>query len=410
MKLSFNVEKELENCKTIEDISGKNGLLKRMLKEMTEQILEAELSDHLGYDKYSTEGHNSGNSRNGKNSKTVNTDFGEMDLNTPRDRNGTYDPQLVKKRQTDITDFDEKVISMYSKGMTVRDIQEHVKDYYGVDVSPTLLSNITDKVVALATEWQSRSLEGVYAIVFFDAIHYKVRNSDGKVVSKAAYTCLGVDTEGHKDVLGLWIGENEGAHYWLGVMNELKNRGVEDILIACVDGLKGFPDAINAVFPDAQIQVCVVHMIRNSLKYVGSKYQKEFISDLKKVYKAPSLSTAENELKQLGDKWGKKYPLAISPWQNNWEHISTYFKYPEHIRKIIYTTNAVEGLHRQLRKVTKNRSLFPNDEALLKLLYLAVKGVSRKWTSPLQNWALTISQLTIIFGDRMKIKNGVYTV
>ena len=404
MRLTFDVEEALSHCKTLEDISGKNGLLKRMLKEMTEQILEAELSEHLGYDKHSPEGNNSGNSRNGKTAKTVRSGFGEVYLETPRDRNGTFEPAIVKKRQNDISDFDEKIISMYAKGMTVRDIQEHIKDFYGVEVSPTTISNITDKVMSLAAEWQSRPLSTVYAIVFFDAIHYHVRQ-EGKVVNKAAYTCLGVDLKGHKDVLGIWVGENEGAHYWLSIMNELKNRGIEDILIACVDGLKGFPDAISSAFPKTETQLCIVHMIRNSLKYVGSKYQKEFIADLKMVYKAPSEDKASYELDKLTAKWGQKYPLAVNPWKNHWNHVSTFFKFPEHIRKIIYTTNAVEGLHRQLRKVTKNRSVFPNDEALTKILFLAIQDVMKKWSMPLANWALTISQLAVMYEGRFNLES-----
>jgi putative transposase len=356
----------------------------------------------LGYEKHSAEGNNSGNNRNGKTAKTVRSDFGEVKIETPRDRNGTFEPTIVKKRQSDISDFDEKIISMYAKGMTVRDIQEHIKDIYGVEVSPTTISNITDKVMSLAAEWQGRPLSPVYAIVFFDAIHYHVRH-EGKVVNKAAYTCLGVDLKGRKDVLGLWVGENEGAHYWLGIMNELKNRGIEDILIACVDGLKGFPEAINSAFPKAEIQLCIVHMIRNSLKYVGSKYQKEFIADLKTVYKAPSEDKASFELEKLIAKWGQKYPLAVNPWKNHWTHVSTFFKYPEHIRKLIYTTNALEGLHRQLRKVTKNRSVFPNDEALTKILYLAIQDVMNKWTMPLANWALTISQLAVMYEGRFDL-------
>lgn len=402
MELTFDIKAEMAKCKTMEDITGKNGLFKRMLKEITEQMLEAEMTEHLGYEKHSPEGRNSGNSRNGHTGKTVRTGFGEVPLETPRDRQGTFEPQLVKKGQSDITEFDEKIISMYAKGMTTRDIQEHVKDFYGVDISPTFVSNVTDKIIDLAAQWRARPLESLYPIVFFDAIYYKVRQ-DGRIVSKAAYTCLGIDQKGHKDVLGIWIGEKEGAHYWLGVLNELKNRGVEDILIACVDGLKGFPEAIAQVYPGAETQLCVVHLIRNSIKYVGSKYQKEFMRDLKQVYKAPSLESAEAALESLASKWGEKYPLAVRPWKANWANASTYFKYPDHIRKIVYTTNAVEALHRQLRKVTKNRSMFPNDEALAKMLYLAIKGVARKWTSPIRDWALTISQLAVFFEGRVKL-------
>jgi putative transposase len=404
MKISFDVEKEMGKCRTMEDITGKNGLLKRMLKEMTEQILEAEMAEHLGYEKHAALGDGSGNSRNGVSTKKVRSDFGDMGLETPRDRNGSFEPQLVKKRQRDISDFDEKIISMYAKGMTVRDIQDHVKEQYGTEISATLVSGITDKVMDLAQEWQQRALEKTYAVVFFDAIHYKVR-SEGKVITKAAYTCLGIDLCGHKEVLGLWVGENEGAHYWLGIMNELKNRGVEDILIACVDGLKGFPEAIHAGYPRTEIQLCIVHMIRNSLKYVAAKYQKEFMADLKKVYKAPAENIAATELEKLTEKWGAKYPLAVNPWKSHWVNVSTYFKFPEPIRKLIYTTNALEGLHRQLRKVTKNRSLFPTDDALRKILFLAIGDIQKKWTSPLHNWAQTISQLSIFFEGRIGLES-----
>lgn len=397
MELSFNVQNELAKCKDFPEI---NSLLKRMLKEATEQVLDAEMENHLGYDKHSPAGKNSGNSRNGKSKKNVFSDLGDFELETPRDRNGEFEPKLVKKRQTDISEIDEKIISMYAKGMTTRDIQGHFKEIYGADISPTAISNITDKVIELIHEWQSRPLARQYAIVFFDAIHYKVRQ-DGKVISKAAYTCLGVGTNGYKQVLGMWVGENEGAHYWLGIMNELKNRGVGDILIACVDGLKGFPEAINSVFPKTDIQLCIVHMIRNSIKYVSSKFQKEFMADLKNVYKATAEEKASFELDKLIEKWGKKYPLAVNPWKNHWQHVSTYFKYSDDIRRIIYTTNAVEGLHRQLRKVTKNRSLFPNDESLLKILFLAIRDVEKKWSSPLQNWSLTISQLSVMFEGRV---------
>jgi len=401
MELSFNVQEELGKCKDFVEI---NGLLKRMLKEATEQILEAEMDNHLGYEKHSVAGNNSGNSRNGKNKKTVVSDMGNFELETPRDRNGEFEPKLVKKRQTDISDIDEKVISMYARGMTTRDIQSHFQEIYGAEISPAAISMITDKVLGLVQEWQSRPLNRQYAIVFFDAIHYKVRQ-DSKVVNKAAYTCLGVGTDGHKHVLGMWVGEHEGSHYWLGIMNELKNRGVEDILIACVDGLKGFPEAIKTVYPQTDIQLCVVHMIRNSVKYVSSKYQKEFVTDLKKVYQSPAEENARYELDKLIEKWGKKYPLAVNPWKTHWENVSTFFKYPEDVRKIIYTTNAVEGLHRQLRKVTKNRASFPNDEALLKMLFLAVRNVEKKWTSPLQNWSLTISQLSVMFEGRVILEN-----
>lgn len=399
--LSF-LEKELANAKTMDDLMGQNGVIKKLLKTMTERIIQNEMDEHLGYDKNSSELKDTTNRRNGKSKKNVRTGFGDMELETPRDRDSSFEPQLVKKRTRDITKIENQIISMYAKGMTTRDIQSHLYEIYGTEISPTYISNATELVMQLAQEWQNRPLDEVYPIVFFDAIHYKVRQ-EGKVISKAAYTCLGIKTDGRKEALGLWIGENEGAHYWLGVINELKNRGVKDILIACVDGLKGFPDAINAVFPKTQIQLCIIHMIRNSVKYIGSKYQKEFCADLKNIYRAPSETAGKEELKKLEDKWLEKYPLAVNPWRNHWENLSTFFQYPEEIRKIIYTTNAVEAVHRQLRKVTKNRASFPNDDALTKILFLAIRDISKKWTMPVQNWALTISQLSIIFEGRLNI-------
>lgn len=398
--LTFDITKELEKCKTIEDLMGKNGVMKRMVKEMTERLLESEMNEHLGYEKHESSGRNSGNSRNGTSEKTVRSDFGDIPLGIPRDRNGEFSPQLVKKGQMDISSFDEKIISMYGKGMTTRDIQDHITDLYGIEISPGTISNITDKVMSVAAEWQSRPLASLYPIVYFDAIHYKVREN-GKIVSKAAYTALGIDVYGKKDILGIWIGEAEGAHFWLGVVNELKNRGIVDILIACVDGLKGFPEAITTVYPTVEIQLCIVHMIRNSLKFIGSKNQKEFMKQLKTVYKAPSEKGALDALDDLELTWGDKYPIVIKSWRTNWANLATFFKYPEAIRRIIYTTNAVEGLHRQFRKVTKNRSIFPNDEALQKMLYLASRDITKKWTMSVPNWSLAISQLSIMFEGRL---------
>ncbi len=401
-KGKVDISEELKKCKTIEDLTGKDGLFKKILKDFTEEVLDEEMKQYLGYPKYDATGKNSGNNRNGKSTKTVRSNFGEMELSTPRDRNGQFDPKLVKKYQRDISDLDNKIISMYAKGMTVRDIQVHVEDLYGAEISPAQISIITDKVMDLVTEWQSRSLNNVYPIVFFDAIHYKIREN-AKVLLKAAYTCLGIDLNGRREILGIWIGQSEGAHFWLNVCNELKNRGVEDILVACVDGLKGFPEAIAAVFPKAEIQSCIIHQIRNSLKYVSWKNQKAFIADLKLVYKAPTLGKAEAELENLSSKWNDQYPLVIKSWKSNWPLLSTYFKYPQEIRKIIYTTNAVEQLHRQFRKVTKNRGLFPNDEALLKMLFLASRDIEKKWTKSIQNWSFTISQLAIIFNGRIQL-------
>ena len=360
----FNYEEELKKCKTLADVMGPDGIIKKMLKGVIENILQAELEQHVGHAKHAKKEGGFANSRNGYTEKTVRSSVGEVELVVPRDRNGSFEPQVVKKYQKDVGAFDEKIISMYAKGMTTRDIQEHVKDIYGAEISPTMVSMITDKVEGLIAEWQNRVLASVYAVVYFDAIHYKIRDN-GKIVSKAAYTCLGIDADGRKDLLGLWIGENEGARFWATVFSEIKARGVSDILIACIDGLKGLPDALKAVFPQTEVQLCIVHMIRNSMKFVGSKNQKEFMLDLKAVYQAASLEAASNALDRLDAKWGKIYPLAVNPWINHWGNVSSYFKYPPELRRIIYTTNAVEALHRQFRKVTKNRSVLPNDSQSL---------------------------------------------
>jgi putative transposase len=393
---------DLSKAKTYEDLMGKEGAIKKLIAKSLEQMLEAELTEQLGYEKYSPVGKNSGNNRNGKTHKTLKNDNGEIELTVPRDRNGEFDPIIVKKYEKTIGPIEEKIISMYAKGMTTRDIQSHITELYGLDISPTLVSNITNKIVHLAEEWQNRPLEKKYPIVFFDAIHYKIRDESRKVTSKAAYTCLAVDIEGHKDLLGLWIGEAEGANFWLNVLTELKNRGVEDIFIACIDGLKGFPEAINTAFPKTEIQLCVIHQIRNTLKYVASKDQKVFMKELREVYKASTEEAALSNLDSLEEKWGGKYSLAIKSWRNNWEILATFFKYPQEIRTVIYTTNAVEAVHRQFRKVTKSKSLFPNDDALKKMLYLAYRDLSKKWTMPIWNWAIVLSHFSIYFNDRFQ--------
>ena len=395
------LEKDLTDVKTYEDLMGKNGAIKKLIKSSLENLLETELTEHLGYDKNSPEGNNSGNNRNGKTYKTIKTDEGQIELTIPRDCNATFDPIIVKKYEKTLGPIEDKIISMYSKGMTTRDIQSHVEEMYGLEVSPTTISNITDSIIAHAKEWQNRPLAEVYPIVFFDAIHYKVRE-DGKVASKAAYTCLALDLEGKKDMLGIWVGQSEGANYWLGIMTELRNRGVQDILIAAVDGLKGFPDAIESVFPGCEVQQCVIHQIRNTIRYVASKNQKEFMKDLKLVYTAPTEEAALLELDNLDIKWGEKYPYPIKSWRNNWNNLAVFFKYPAEIRKMIYTTNAVENLHRQFRKVTKNRALFPNDDALVKMLFLAYRDIAKKWTMPVPNWAFVFSQFSIRFEERLK--------
>ncbi len=401
-KEKLNFDSELKKCKTMDDLIGKNGLLQKLIGGMVEQLLEQEMAEHLGYEKHNTAGYLSGNSRNGRTTKTVNSSYGDIDLEVPRDRNGTYEPKLVKKRERSIGSFDEKVISMYAKGMTTRDIREHVLELYGTEISPTTVSNITDKVLSVAQEWQSRPLEQIYPVVFMDAIHYKVKVKD-RIVSKAAYTCLGVNADGKKEVLGLWIGENEGAKFWLGVCSELNNRGVKDIFIACVDGLKGFPEAIKEVFPETEIQLCVVHLIRNSIKYIPHKYLKEFIADLKTIYQAPSLSAAEVNLLKTQEKWEPRYSLSIASWVKNWEHIQTFFQFPKQIRKLIYTTNSVESLHSQFRKVTKNRRVFPTDNSLLKLLFLSVESISKKWNMPVRAWKEAVSHFALLYSERFDI-------
>jgi len=393
---------DLSKAKSYEDLMGKEGAIKKLLSKSLEQMLESELTEQLGYERYSPAGKNNGNSRNGKTHKTLKNDNGEIEITVPRDRNGEFDPIIVKKYERTIGPIENKIISMYAKGMTTRDIQSHIQELYGLDVSATLISNITDKIVNLAVEWQNRPLEGIYPIVFFDAIHYKVKDESKKVISKAAYTCLGVDLSGRKDLLGLWVGEAEGANFWLSVLTELKNRGVQEILIACIDGLKGFPDAIATIFPKTEIQLCVIHQIRNTLKYIASKDQKEFMKQLKTVYSAPTEEAALENLKELEEKWSKKYSLALKSWRANWNNLSTFFKYPEEIRTVIYTTNAVEAVHRQFRKVTKAKSLFPNDDALKKMLYLAYRDLSKKWTMPIRNWSIVISNFSIIFEERLE--------
>lgn len=401
-KMIEQLKADLSKAKTYEDLMGKDGAIKKLISKSLEQMLESELTEQLGYERYSPVGKNNGNSRNGKTHKTLKNDNGEIEIAVPRDRNGEFDPIIVKKYERTIGPIENKIISMYAKGMTTRDIQSHIQELYGLDVSATLISNITDKIVNLAIEWQNRPLEGIYPIVFFDAIHYKVRDDSKKVISKAAYTCLGVELSGRKDLLGLWIGEAEGANFWLSVLTELKNRGVKDILIACIDGLRGFPEAITTVFPKTEIQLCVIHQIRNTLRYVASKDQKEFMKQLKTVYSAPTEEAALENLKELEDKWSKKYSLALKSWRANWTNLSTFFKYPEEIRTVIYTTNAVEAVHRQFRKVTKARSLFPNDDALKKMLYLAYRDLSKKWTMPIRNWSIVLSNFSINFEERLE--------
>lgn len=386
------------NMKTTDDISA---MLKDMFSETLQEMMEAELDTTLGYVKNKDADKATENRRNGHSKKTVVSEFGESEVNIPRDRNGEHEPLIVKKHQKNLTGIEEQIIALYSKGMTVRDIQDHLNQMYGVEVSPTLISNVTNKLMPIIKEWQNRPLERIYAAVFLDAIHYKVRQ-EGAIVNKAAYMVIGIDMDGRKDVLGMWIGEHETSKFWLVVLNELRNRGVQDILICCVDNLRGFSEAISACFPETEIQKCVVHQIRNSIKYVSYKDVKKVLADLRPVYTAASEPLALDALEGFESTWGGKYPLIISSWRTNWAELSTFFKYPPEIRKIIYTTNMIESYHRQLRKVTKGKSIFPNDESLQKMLYLATMDVLRRWTGRVQNWGQILLQLSIFFPDKVK--------
>ena len=390
----------IEQLKSGQSLTGKGGILTPLIKEILEAALEGEMDSHLSDCKLD----NLPNRRNGKLTKTMKTDTGSFELSTPRDRDSSFEPDIVKKRQTVLNEsLDNKILSLYALGMSYEAIGDHLTEMYGLEVSPAKISQITDRLIPVITEWRNRPLETVYPIVFLDAMHFKVR-VDGKVSSKAFYSVLGVNKSGVKDILGLYLSENEGAHFWLGVLNDLRARGIEDILIASIDGLKGFPEAIATVFPKTEIQLCVVHQIRNSLKYVVSKDQKAFMVDLKLVYQATSKDLAEHHLLELDEKWGKKYPAVIKSWNANWEALSQYFKYPEALRRIIYTTNIVEGFHRQVRKYTKNKGAFTSENALLKLIYCACQKILEKSNQPMHNWALIASQLQIFFDGRLDLE------
>jgi transposase-like protein len=398
----FDVDKVtemLKNVKSLSDLTGKSGVIQEMIKGTVERILKGEQEAHLGYEPYKKGAKGPKNSRNGYSSKRVKTSSGEVAIDVPRDRDGTFEPKFIAKHQSFDPDLEKRVTGMYARGMSVRDIGEQLEEFYGVAVSPSLISKITDHVLDGIQAWQSRPLEDVYAVVFMDAIHYKIRH-DGKVVSKAAYTCLGISIEGKVDVLGIWLSEAEGAHFWQGVLSDLKARGVQDILIACVDGLKGFPKAIEAVFPKTQVQLCIVHQIRASLRYLSYKYHREFVADLKEVYRAENAEVAEEALIQLEDKWAAKCPHAVAGWRANWTHLATYFQFPAEVRKMIYTTNSVEAVHRQFRKVTKTKGAFPTDDALKKMLYLATLDLKGAFRSK-RDWPIMLGQLKIVFGDRV---------
>lgn len=385
------------DIKSIPDIQN---ALKDLFAETLQKLLEAEMDHNLGYEKQDDKNKQTDNRRNGYSSKRVRSEFGEIDLDIPRDRAGEFDPVIVKKYQKNITGIEDQIIALYAKGFSTRDIQDHLRQLYGIEASPTLISNITDKIMPMIKEWQNRPLHSIYAIVFMDAIHFNVKQ-DGMITKKAAYMTIGIDLEGRKDVLGIWIGENEAAKFWLSVLNELKNRGVQDILIVAVDNLTGFSEAVAACYPEAEIQKCIVHQIRNSIRYVSYKDVKKITSDLRPIYTASSEAAASEALNQFEAAWGEKYPLIVRSWRQNWAEIATFFKYPPEIRKLIYTTNIIESYRRQLRKVTKGKSIFPSDEALLKMLYLATQDVLRKWTGRIPNWGQILLQLSIFFPDKV---------
>ena len=392
-------KKFLEQFRSGKSLTGRGGAFAPLLKEFLETALRAELDEHLD----SEDPEEASNRKNGKVSKTLKTNDGEVELITSRDRNGSFEPSIVKKRETILADsLQDRIIGMYGIGMSLRDISAHIKEMYDMDISHDTLSSITERIMPLIKEWQGRPLDELYCIVWMDAIHYKVKDQ-GKAKSRAVYNILGINKEGKKDLLGVYVSESEGANFWLSVLTDLQNRGLKDILIACIDNLNGFEQAISGIFPRTEVQSCVVHQIRNSLKYVASKDQKTFLAELKPVYKATTKELAELNLEKLAEKWSKKYPVVIKSWQDNWHKLSTYFKYTEDVKRIIYTTNTIEGFHRQVRKVTKNKGVFPSDDALLKLVYLAYKNISKKWTQPLQNWSLTVSQLSIHFQGRLNL-------
>lgn len=402
--INFDYNEEVKKCKTIDDVIGKDGLVQRLIKDVLENILEVEMGEHLGRDKYDRQtdiDQDDRNYRNGYSKKTLRSSFGDVDLDVPRDRKAEFEPQIIKKYETVCNELDKKIISLYAKGMSTRDIQAEVEDLYGITLSPSMISKITDKVIATATEWQNRMLDEIYPIVYLDAMYFKVR-SNGKIVNKAVYICLGYTLEGYKDILGIWVDEAEGAKFWLSICNDLKNRGVKKILIACMDGLKGLPQAIKTVFPTVDIQTCIVHQIRNSIKYIASKDKKAFMKDLKEVYKAPTEDLALAQLDNLKEKWGSNYGMVIDYWYNNWNNLDTFFKFSPQIRKLIYTTNVLEGFNRQVRKFTKVRTIFPTDESLNKCVYLATMEIMEKWTQPIHNWGTTLAELSLYFEEQLK--------
>ena len=397
------IDNLLKDYKKPEDLIGENGLLRQLTKQLLERAMAAEMTEHVGYEKHDAGGNNSGNSRNGKSAKTMKGTFGTMPLEVPRDRNGTFEPQIIEKHQTRFTGFDENIISLYARGLSTREIQQHLEEIYQVEVSPALISSVTDEVLDEVKTWQNRQLDAVYPVVYLDAIQFKVRDN-GHVRNKAVYLAIAITVDGLKEVLGLWIAQTEGAKFWLQVVTELKNRGVSDILIACVDGLKGFPEAIESVFPQTEVQLCIVHLVRHSLKFVGWKQRKEVARDLKTIYTSATEAEAEQRLDEFSLKWDAKFPMIAKSWRSNWARVIPFFAHPAEIRKVIYPTNAIESLTMSLRKVTKARGSFPNDEAVFKLLYLALRNIAKKWTMPVQDWKAALNRFSIVYENRLPIE------
>jgi putative transposase len=392
----------LKDYKTPPDLFGEAGILKQLTTALIERALEAELSTHLGYEKHERKPNPESNSRNGYSQKTIQGDFGRAEISIPRDRQGEFEPLLVKKGQSRLSGLDEKIISLYARGMSVRDIQAQLQEMYGVEVSPTLISNVTEAVIDEVKQWQNRPLNAVYPITFLDCLVIKVREN-GRVINKSLYFALGVNMEGHKELLGMWISQNEGAKFWLSVLTEIRNRGVKDIFVACVDGLTGFPNAIETVFPHTQVQLCIVHMVRNSVAFVGYQHRKQVCADLKAIYGAATESEAEFNLELFAEKWDEQFPSISKSWRAHWQHIIPFFAFPAEIRKVIYTTNAIESMNSSLRKVIKSQQIFPTDEAAFKLVYLAMRNISKKWTMPIKDWKPALNRFAILFGDRLHV-------
>ena len=397
------IDNLLKDYQKPEDLIGENGLLKQLTKQLLERAMAAELTEHVGYEKHDVAGHHSGNSRNGKSTKTLKGSFGRLPLAVPRDRNGTFEPRIIGKHQTRFTGFDENIISLYARGLSTREIQQHLEEIYHVEVSPALISSVTDEVLDEVRSWQQRQLDAVYPIMYLDAIQFKVRDS-GHVRNKAIYLAIGITMSGLKEVLGLWIAQTEGAKFWLQVVTELKNRGVQDIFIACVDGLKGFPEAIETIFPQTEVQLCIVHLVRHSLNYVGARQRREVAADLKTIYSAATVAEAEQKLVEFSAKWDAKFPTIAKSWRSHWDHVIPFFAHPPEIRKAIYTTNAIESLNMSLRKVTKTRGSFPHDEAVFKLLYLALRNIAKNWTRSMPDWKAALNRFAILYEDRLPVE------